>query len=202
MRAVGTYTPTDMPNDDFKPEELAALFLQDDHDRREQRTLRHEAGHATVAWLIRDDIDHPPFEYIEVGTMQEHAGGVVPGGVRFDVAWFDTLSPVEQGAILLAGIYVQDGAEPYSAEEWRQTLDGLEGADGVDDYARAIDVCRQAGAVQAAFDESVRAHLAGLSGLDVFLNVVAATLKPGQRTTAAVIVAALKARLVPPNRAE
>lgn len=184
-----------MPDDDPKFDELANLFMKDDHHRREQRTLRHEAGHATVAWVIRQDLKQPPFAYIEVGTMQEHAGGVVPGGVKFDVAWFDTLSPVERGAILLAGIYVQDGGEPYDAEEWRETLDALDGANGVDDYARAIEVAEKAGAVQADFDEKVRAHLAALADLDALLEVIISTLKPGQRTTADVVVAAVIARL-------
>jgi hypothetical protein len=198
-RWLGTcgHESTSMPrrrrSTDVALDELGALWLQSDSSERETRTARHGAGQAAAAWIIRNDPDHPPFDYIEVGTMAEHAGGVVPGGLKLDDSWFGGLEPLEQGAILLAGLYVQDGDVEYSREGWREVLDGLDGADGVDDYARAIDLCRRAEGQQQEFDEQVRERLASMQPqLDTCVEFIASKLKPGHRTMAHDIVAKLR----------
>jgi hypothetical protein len=177
-------------------DELQDLFMADDAEQREARTKRHEAGHAGAAWIIRDDLQRPPFDWIEIGTMAEHASGVVPGGVHFDAPWFESLSPVERGTILLAGIYMQDGDEGYDSHAWRDALNAVEGADGTDDYARAMEVADDAGVPRHEFDEQVRVALQGMRiELGVFVDVTASTLVAGQRTTSATIVAAVTAAL-------
>jgi hypothetical protein len=174
-------------NDVEKKMGLDALWGDDDR-LREERTARHEAGHAAVAWLIAEDLHNPPFEYIEVGTMAEHAGGVVPGGVKHDLDWFRTLSPEERGAILLAGVYCQDSDQAWSSEEWREELDSLEGANGVDDYAEAINLAREAGVGQTEFDERVRVRIAGMAELWPLVEAICPLLEPGKRVDAALIV--------------
>ncbi len=171
--------------------ELEELWA-DDGRRREERTARHEAGHAAVAWLICGDLDCPPFEYIEVGTMAEHAGGVVPGGVKYDRLWFDRLSAEERGAILLGGVYCQDGKDGWSSEDWREELDSLEGADGVDDYAQAINIAREAGVERVDFDERVRQRIASMAELWPLVGVIYSLLNPGKRVDAAAIIERLR----------
>jgi hypothetical protein len=170
-------------------EDLQQIFLDDDAERRIRRTAQHEAGHAAAAWLIRDAIDAPPFEYIELGTLEQHAGGIVPGGVKYDAKWFETLVPVDKGAILLAGVYAQEYDQPYSADEWRDLLDGLDGADGIDDYARAMEVASEIGQHQHEFDQQVLERLTALEPhMGAFTKLIASELSPGSRIPAANIV--------------
>lgn len=177
--------------------DLERLFLEDDAAQRVRRTARHEAGHAAAAWLIQGSLDAPPFEYIEIGTLAQHAGGVVPGGVKYDVAWFDALSPVDRGAILLAGVYSQkEYEEPHVPEEWRELLDGLEGTDGVDDYARVIDIARESQQNQHDFDRQALERLVSLEPmLRTFTGIIASSLASGVRMPATDLVSHLKTRL-------
>jgi hypothetical protein len=171
---------------------LAGLF--DDTGDREARTIRHEAGHAAAAWLVQGNLDVPPFTYIEIGTMQKHAGGVVPGGVAIDPDWFATLSPKQKSAILLAGVYAQDYEGPYTADSWRQLLDGLEGANGTDDYLKVREVADDNGIHRHRLDqEGLDLLSAAEPDLGLFVKLIGAELQVGQQTGAAVFVAKVKA---------
>lgn len=168
---------------------LEDLWKQSHIQKSETRTIRHEAGHAAVAWCLSDG-PKAPFKYVEVGTMAEHALGVVPGGVAIDIEWFERLPPVDQGAIDLAGLYYQDElSQPatddrYTREEWREVLDAVDGADGTDDYARAIGK-REPGRTQQEFDEAIRLRIESLRPRAAQLfDIIVLRLTPGTRVTA------------------
>lgn len=185
-----------LPEPEFQgsPEQLSNALIDRDRQDREARSARHEAGHAACAWLLGGDLALPPFEYVELKTIEEQQGGIIPGSTALDREWFDSLSSHERGAILLAGVYVQDGHREYSPQEWLCVVEALEGADATDDLLRAHTEADEAGVERNEFLEDARQTLEAMGPeLHPLVDIVAGCIRPGHRTFARQLVEAVEA---------
>lgn len=147
---------------------LERCLVDSELRRRRQRTARHEAGHAVVAWLISGRRNPPPFERITILVREAEGADVVPGEVAVDSRWLCELPIRQRAAVILAGAYFQDGSRQYDELGWRDYLQGLDGSDSADDIAHTQNMAEDPNYDVAVLREAARQeiHLLGTCAED------------------------------------